>query len=451
VTGYIISNVVAIPLVPFFIQRLGRKTYFAICIGGFTIASFLCGTATTLPSLVLYRVIQGAFGGGLVSTSNIILRDTFPPNRLAASQGFFGVALTLGPALGPSLGGVITDQFSWPWIFDINLIPGAIAIAIVVLYLRDPLPPQRIPFDVIGFAMLALGLGSYQYILDEGERNYWLQDPVIATAAILAVVGITAFVAWEQFGAKHPIMNFRIFRYRNIRLGAPVAIAMGMLIFGPTVVLAQYVQIVLGFTATLAGLFILLRALPVVILTPIVSMLLHKIDSRVMLSLGIVLSASSLSLLFLRMTTGSDFAALAGVMILSGIGQAMLLVPLLYAVFGSLPPQESARASAILSLSVQLGGSTASALLIAVYDLRTYFHSDILRSAINLTNGAATAVLDKPNGLALLDRIVQSQARNAGFADALACLVPVCAIALVSVWLLRSPREASHAVELSAE
>src|SRR5215469_3977450 len=153
ITGYIISNVVAIPLAPYLMTRLGRRQYYAICIGGFTVASFLCGTATSLGALVFFRVIQGAFGGGLIATSQIILRDTFPPEKLGASSGIFALALTVGPALGPTLGGFLTDNFSWPWIFDINLVPGAIALAIVLTMLRNPGEPKPIPFDTIGVAL----------------------------------------------------------------------------------------------------------------------------------------------------------------------------------------------------------------------------------------------------------------------------------------------------------
>lgn len=450
VTGYIISNVITIPLVPFFMHRLGRRNYFAICIAGFTIASFLCGTANSLESIVLYRVVQGAFGGGLVSMSQIVLRETFPPEKFAVSQGLFAIALTVGPAVGPTLGGILTDQYSWPWIFDINLVPGAIAFAIVLMFVRNPLPPQKARFDVVGLGALALGLGSFQYLLDEGERNYWFQDPGIAFAGAMSVVGIAMFIIWELRGAKFPIVNLQVFRHRNVRAGTLAALAVGMVIFGPVVLLAQYVQIVIAFTATLAGLLILLRAIPVIILTPIISSLASKAEPRYILTTGLVISAASFWELSQRMTTGSDFSSLAGLMVVSGIGQSMLLVPTLYSVLGSVPAAESPRVSPFLSLSVQLGGSIASAVLIAFSDTRTFFHSEIFRSAITLSNGAVTNLLAQPPGLALLNHVVQAEAVNAGFADALLSLVAVAALALIPVWLLRPPRTPQH-VDLAAE
>ena len=451
VTGYIISNVITIPLVPFFMHRLGRRGYFALCIAGFTIASFLCGTANSLESIVLYRVIQGAFGGGLVSMSQIILRETFPPEKFATSQGLFAIALTVGPAVGPTLGGFLTDQVSWPWIFDINLVPGAIAFMIVLLFVRNPLPPQKAKFDAVGLGALALGLGAFQYLLDEGERNYWFQDPVILFAGVMSVVGITAFIIWELRGAKFPIVNLHVFKHRNVRVGTITGLAVGVVIFGPVILLAQYVQIVIGFTATLAGLLILLRAIPVILLTPIVTTLVAKRDPRLIITTGLVISAASFFALSQRMTTGSDFPSLAALMVLSGIGQSMLLVPTLYSVLATVPPAESPRVAPFLSLSVQLGGSIASALLIAFSDTRTFFHSEIFRSAITLSNGAVTNLLDQPHGLTLLNRIVQGEAVNAGFADALLSLVAVAALALIPVWLLRRPSAPAQSVDLAAE
>jgi len=330
-------------------------------------------------------------------------------------------------------------------------VPGAIAFMIVLLFVRNPLPPQKAKFDAVGLGALALGLGAFQYLLDEGERNYWFQDPVILFAGVMSVVGITAFIIWELRGAKFPIVNLHVFKHRNVRVGTITGLAVGVVIFGPVILLAQYVQIVIGFTATLAGLLILLRAIPVILLTPIVTTLVAKRDPRLIITTGLVISAASFFALSQRMTTGSDFPSLAALMVLSGIGQSMLLVPTLYSVLATVPPAESPRVAPFLSLSVQLGGSIASALLIAFSDTRTFFHSEIFRSAITLSNGAVTNLLDQPHGLTLLNRIVQGEAVNAGFADALLSLVAVAALALIPVWLLRRPSAPAQSVDLAAE
>jgi DHA2 family multidrug resistance protein len=437
ITGYIISNVIAIPLAPFLLMRLGRRQYFATCIIGFTVASFLCGTASSLGMLVFFRILQGTFGGGLIATSQIILRDTFPRHQLGASSALFAIALTVGPALGPTLGGILTDAYSWQWVFDINLVPGTLAAIIILTSLRNPLAPQRLPFDGVGVALLALGLASFQYVLDEGERHDWFDDGQIVTFAIVAVVGLTAFVFWELFGTRTPIVDLRVFRYRNVRFGIPTALVLGMIIFGPVVILPQYVQGVLGFTATLSGAIILMRALPVMLLTPFVARIATRVDVRVVLTLGFCLSALSFALLNSRMTTGSDFGALTAVLIVSGTGQALLLVPLLVAIIGSVEPKDSPKASSFVSLSVQLGGSVSSTVLVTVFDRRTFFHSDIFRGVATLGNSAVASVLARPFGRIVLSRIIALQATNAGFADTIAVLVPLAFVALVPVWLLR--------------
>jgi DHA2 family multidrug resistance protein len=437
VTGYIISNVIAIPLAPFMLQRLGRRQYFAACIIGFTVASVLCGTATSLTTLVLFRVVQGAFGGGLIATSQIVLRSTFPPNKVGTSAALFAVALTVGPALGPTLGGILTDNLSWQWVFDINLVPGAIAAVIVLTTLRNPTQPQRLPFDSLGLALLAVALGSMQYVLDEGERKDWFGDGGIVFFSFACVVGFIGFASWELYGAKHPVVDLRVFRYGNVRTGTLLAVAMGMVIFGPVVLLPQYVQNILGFTSTGSGLLLLMRALPVIVLTPLVARAATRLDVRALLVTGFGLSALSFWLVAQRMTPVSDFGSFAGVLAFSGMGQAMLLVPLLVAVIGSVKLPDAPKVSSFISLSVQLGGSIASTMLVTVLDRRTYFHSDVYRSALTPANPYLSDPTRHLGTLATLSRLLAKQATNAGFADAVFALIPVAVVAICVAFFLR--------------
>jgi DHA2 family multidrug resistance protein len=446
ITGYIISNVVVIPLVPFFIQRFGRRQYYAACVIGFTVASFMCGTATTLSTLVLYRVIQGAFGGGLIATSQIILRDTFPLEKVGASSALFAIALTFGPALGPTLGGVLTDQFSWPWVFDINVVPGTLAAVIILMMLRNSAPPKRLRLDVLGIALLVTCLGSMQYVLDEGERADWFSDGRIVLFAATFLAGLAGFIVWELRGTAHPIVDLRIFRYRNVRFGTLTALVLGMVIFGPTVILPQYVQDVLGFTATSSGLLVLMRALPVLALTPLVARLATRLDFRLLLAAGFLVSAASFAAIGLHMTPQSDFSTLAGLLAFSGAGQAMLLVPLLVGLLGSVNPADVPKVSSFISLSIQLGGSVASTLLVTVLDRRAYFHSDIYRGALNLANPALQRFAAHPGAMAALVRLLRQQSLNAGFADAIFTLVPLACGAVVLILLLKRGRASVPAV-----
>jgi DHA2 family multidrug resistance protein len=455
ITGYIISNVVAIPLAPFLLQRLGRRQYYSGCIIGFTLASVLCGTAHTLPELVFFRIVQGAFGGGLIATSQIILRDTFPPEKVGSSAALFGIALTFGPALGPTLGGLLTDNLSWQWVFDINLVPGLFSAFIVLSILRNPAPPRRIPLDGLGIALLAVGLGSVQYVLDEGERNDWFDDSRVATFGVTAVIGLTLFVIWELRGAKTPIIDLRVFRYSNVRVGTLSAVLMGMVIFGPTVILPQYVQGVLAFTATLSGVLILLRALPVLVLTPLIGRIVSRVDPRYLIVTGFLMSATAFAALFEHMTTGSDFGSFAWLLVYAGVGQSLLFVPLLVSILGTIAVVDSPKVSSFLSLSFQLGGSVSSTMLVTAFDRRTYFHSDIFRGSARQSSGAVQALQAHHATLAQLSRAIQLQATNAGFADAVAILAPISLVGAALVLLLRPAKRggatAARPVVIAAE
>jgi MFS transporter, DHA2 family, multidrug resistance protein len=440
ITGYIISNVVVIPLAPYLMARLGRRQYYAICIAGFTAASFLCGTAGTLGALIFYRVVQGAFGGGLIATSQVILRDTFPKEQLGTSSGIFALALTVGPALGPTLGGFLTDNFSWQWVFDINIVPGVIALAIILTTLRNPADPKRMPFDSVGVALLAIGLGSVQFVLDEGERYDWFSDGRILFATTTAVLGLAAFVYWELRGTKTPIVDLRIFRYRVVQLGVPCAIMIGVVLFGPIVVLPQYVQEVLGFTTIMSGFLILSRALPVIILTPLIGRFVQKVWPPILLFIGMGLSAVSLAMIASRMTTGSDFGSFQFYLVLSGVGQSMFLVPLLVTMLGSVAPADSPKVSSFIALSVQLGGSIASALLITIFDRRMFYHADVYRGLSTLANPEVQHLFAQGATAAKLQAAVTLQAMNAGFADSIYAIVPVAIVAAVVVLTFRFAR-----------
>nr|MDQ6943522.1 DHA2 family efflux MFS transporter permease subunit [Candidatus Eremiobacteraeota bacterium] len=213
VTGYIISAVIVIPMTPWLQARFGRRQYYSIAIIGFTIASILCGMASSIQQLILFRVIQGLFGGGLVATSQAALRDTFPRHLLGASQAVFALGAIVGPSVGPTVGGWLTDNYSWNWVFFINLVPGIFASIVVLTMMRNPSDPKPIPIDAIGLGLLATGLGSLQYLLDEGQRNDWFSDPVIRLFGFTTVIGIAGFIWWELYGTKRPLVDLRAFKH----------------------------------------------------------------------------------------------------------------------------------------------------------------------------------------------------------------------------------------------
>ena len=322
VTGYIISAVIVIPLTPWLQARFGRKQYYAVAIIGFTIASMLCGIAGSIDQLIFYRIIQGLFGGGLVATGQASLRDTFPRHLLGASQAVFALGAIVGPSVGPTVGGWLTDNFSWNWVFYINLVPGIFAAIVILTMMRNPSDPKPIPVDGIGLGLLAMGLGSLQYILDEGQRNDWFDDPVIRVLAFTTVAGIGAFIGWELWGTKRPIVDLRAFKYRAIAAGSALGFAIGAVLFGATVILPQYVQGILGFTATLSGELIFVRAAFIALLTPFIARVAGagKIDTRILLVTGFTLIGVSQIWLGYITTSQNDFGSLLGPTIMAGVG-----------------------------------------------------------------------------------------------------------------------------------
>lgn len=448
VTGYLAANVIVIPLTPWLQERFGRRQYFLAAIVGFTGVSVLCGLSESMGVLIALRIVQGLFGGGLIATAQSALRDTFPPKQMAVSQGIFVLIIVVGPILAPVLGGIIVDNLSWQWIFFVNAVPGAISAAIVGTMLRNPANPKPSPVDALGIALLAVGIGALQYFLDEGERHDWFASQAIQVAAVLAVCGLLGFVVWELVGTRAPIVDLRIFaRYRSVAVGLILAMGTSASFFGTTLVLPQFVQTILGFTAYQSGILQLFRALPVFLMVPIVAGLAGsgRIDARVLISFGWILTAFSSFALFLSMTSNSSFAHFIVPLLAGGAGSAMLAIPLLIIIQGTSSAADGPKASALITLAFQLGGSIAGAVLVTIIDRRAAFHLDAL--AANVTLGRVP-VPDEPSQAWLLRAFQQvaQQAQSMAFADT-AFIVGAMALVLILLVpvLHRQPKEMAGA------
>jgi DHA2 family multidrug resistance protein len=451
VTGYIISAVIVIPMTPWLQARFGRRQYYAVAIIGFTIASMLCGIAGSIQQLIIFRVIQGLFGGGLVATGQASLRDTFPRHLLGASQAVFALGAIVGPSVGPTVGGWLTDNYSWNWVFFINLIPGIFAATVVLTMMRNPTDPKPIPIDGLGLALLAMGLGSLQYVLDEGQRNDWFSDPVILFFGIASAIGIAAFIGWEIWGAKRPLVDLRVFRYRAIAAGSLLGFAIGAVLFGATVILPQYVQGVLGFTATLSGELIFVRAAFIALLTPLMARFAGagRIDTRILLVGGFMLVGVSQLWLGYLTTSQNDFNSLLGPAIMAGIGLAMLFVPLSIAVLSAIPPEAIPKATAFQALSLQLGGSFSTAALITLLARRSAFHQAVLGQSITLDNPALQLLLQQThNATAAIGntyQLVLQQATVMAYADCQWALGALTFVLLPLVFVLPRRRKGAAA------
>ena len=448
VTAYTIAAIIVIPLTPWLQNRFGRKNYFVASIAGFTLASIVCGAAGSLDILVVARVVQGAFGGGLLATGQAILRDTFPADKLGVSQGIFALGAIMGPALGPPLGGLLVDNLSWNWVFDINVVPGLFAAITLSLMLRDPDAPRAGRIDVVGLALLSAGLGSMQYVLTEGERHYWFSDPTVATVTAIMVAALAAFVYWELHGTDAPVVDLRVLRNRSVAAGSVLALALGAAIFGSTYTLPQFTQGPLGFTPTLSGELFILRAFPIVLVTPLLVRLTgKKVDARVFLFFGFVAIALGSWLQAGITTAEASFWSFAVALIVTGVGAAMLFVPLSIAVLGATTPSEGPKAGAFINLSTQLGGSVAVAGLDVLIDRRWTFHSEVLGAAATPGNPVVQQYLQHGTvgGLA---EAVGGQAVILAYADATLAIALVCVLSAPLIFFMRKAKAPPGPVEV---
>ena len=453
ITGYIIAAVIVIPLTPWLQTRFGRKQYYVTAIAGFTIMSVLCGAATSFGAEVAFRVLQGAFGGGLIATGQAVLRDTFPAKDIGKSQVLVALGAIVGPSIGPTLGGILTDNYSWNWVFYINIVPGVASAVIIALFLRNPAAPRKVPVDGVGLALLALGLGSLQYVLNEGERNDWFGDSTIVAFAFCALFGLVAFVLWELFGARRPIVDLRILSNRTVAAGCLLAMALGFTLFGGIVITPQYNQTILNFTATLSGQSILLRALAILACTPMVLVFLNrfKLDPRVLLTGGFLLVALANALQAFVTTSTADFWTFWFPLVLGGVGFSQLLAPLSVAVLGSVSGPDTPKASSLLSLCQQLGGSISTAFLVTLLARRAAFHQTILAGHATLAAPPVAAIAASPAKMANLYAIIVREANTLAFADAFLALA-ICATCFTPlIFFLRVKRVRSEPAAVAIE
>jgi DHA2 family multidrug resistance protein len=454
-TGFIVANVIVIPLTPWLSRRLGRRRYFALSIVGFTVASVACGLAPSLGLLILARVVQGAFGGGLLAVAQPILIDTFPHDQLGTSQGIFTIGAVFGPALGPALGGVLTDNLDWRWVFFINVPFGVIALVLVMLYLRDPQDAEQLPLDLFGIVLLAVGVGCVQYVLDEGQRNDWFSDPGIVAAAVAGVAGYAGFVVWEVYGTHTPIVKLSVFQNRSVAVGSVIAIVLGVPLFGATLILPQYVSSLLGFTATLSGTLILVRAVPIALVTPIAGLLVQsgKLDPRAMLCMGVAVTGAGTIWQAYTTTSGADFSTFVVPLVVQGIGCGMLFVPLLFSVLGAVKNREDSSAvSAFINLFFQLGGSIAAATLVTLLDQRQALHMDTLSGLETLSRvpvreafGSGRPLQQAAYGLS---QLVSQQSLAFAFADVFLVIGVATLVVLPLIAGLPKPDTAGVTIEV---
>ena len=289
-TSYLVSNAIVLPLSGWLVASLGRKRFFLICITFFTASSFLCGIAPSLGFLLLFRVMQGAFGGGLQPMAQSILGDSFAPEKRGLAFSLYGITTICAPAIGPTLGGWITDNYSWRWIFYINVPVGILALILVYQLVEDPPYIARLraglsSFDFIGFSLLTLGVGALQIVLDKGQEDDWFGSDFITTLVVIAVVGLVSLVVWEWF-QKQPIVDVRLFKSFNVATTNLMFLMLGAALFSSTVLMPQLLQTLMGYTAQKAGMVLSAGALVVLVVLPMVGKLTTRFQARHIIACG---------------------------------------------------------------------------------------------------------------------------------------------------------------------
>jgi DHA2 family multidrug resistance protein len=456
-TSYLVSNAIVLPLSGWLADRFGRKRFFMACLVLFTASSFLCGMAPSLAFLIVARIVQGAGGGGLQPMAQAILADTFPPRQRGLAFALYGITAVTAPTIGPTLGGWLTDNYSWHWIFFINLPVGALTLLLVARLVEDP--PQLLPgtragvrLDYVGIALLVLGIGALQVVLDRGQQDDWLGSSFIATLAIIAALCLLALVVWEWFQV-HPIVDVRLFRSFNF-LGANLMMFMlGVVLFASIVMMPLYLQTLMGYTAETAGLALSVGGVVLMLQMPIVGQLAGRVEARRLISAGWLALALAMGYSALRIDLQMGFAAVAWLRVFQVIGLGLLFVPVTLAAYVGMPPDRSNSVAGLINFMRNIGSSVGTSMVATLTARYAQINQSYLVSATAPDNPtfehqvrALTALLESA-GLGLVDaeqqayarlyRVVEQQAQTLAYIDTYWVLAGAAAVMFALSFVLR--------------
>jgi DHA2 family multidrug resistance protein len=402
-TSYLVSNAIIIPITGWLSSVFGRKRYLLFSLTLFTISSLLCGAAPSLEVLVLARILQGLGGGGLQPLSQAILLESFPPAEHGIAMAVFGMGVVLAPILGPVVGGWITDNWSWRWVFYINLPVGIAAMALVLLFIHDPHYIRRRHFkiDTWGLALLTVGLGSLQIVLDKGQREDWLSSNFIVVFTVIAVAALVAFVIVEM-RSEHPVVNLRAFKDRSFTAGTMIMFAGFFTLFGSFVMIPLYLQNLMGYTAFWAGMVLGPGGVAAFLVMPIAGLLMKKgVNPKYLLAMGLCISAYAMWMMS-GFNLDANFDSIAWPRIVQGCGIGLFFVPLSAATYTNIPREEMGNASGIFNLLRNLGGSFGVAFSMTVLARRAQEHQNFLIERITPYNSAFDELYNQIlNGLQL--------------------------------------------------
>lgn len=453
--GYILASVIVLPMTGWLSQYFGRTRYFLGSIAIFTVASFFCGASHTLNELIFWRIVQGLGGGALISTSQSILFESFPRSEQTLAAAVFGIGMMIGPAIGPTLGGVIVDRYEWPWIFYINLPVGVLAFLMVSAYVKEA--PYRVKpkeIDFVGIALLAVGIGSLQFVLERGEHYDWFDSRMILVLAVVSAVSLVAMVWWE-LRVDEPILNLRVLKDRSLASASAAAVMLGMALYGSIFAVPLLMQGILRFDAETTGWMLFPGAVGSAMAMAVIGRLGNRVDPRIFVFFGALVLAGSM-VMHSHFTADTSKHGFFWPIFLRGAGTGMMFVPLSATAMAGLRGADMPQGAAIFNLTRQIGGSIGIALLtlqlsrytaentaalsahVSVYDFATQQRMAALTAAMRARGAdSATAV---QRAVSLIARSIRGQATMLAYEHIfqVVAIMVLCIIPLV--FLLKRPK-----------
>jgi DHA2 family multidrug resistance protein len=462
-TSYLVANAIILPITGWLANYFGRKRLLMLSITGFTVASFFCGLAPNLTTLIVFRIIQGACGGGLQPLSQAVLLESFRPEDRGKAMGFWGLGIVVAPMLGPVMGGWLTDSYSWRWVFYINIPIGVLSLVMTKFFIFDPPYIRRSSsrVDYWGIGMLAVGVGALQVVLDKGQEKDWFGTNWILMLTVVSVIALVAFVLYELFATRHPVVNLRIFRERTFSTGVFLMTVLGFVLYGSLVLLPIFLQTLLGYPALQAGLALAPRGLGSFVAMPVVGAIMAKYDPRKLLGLGVVIAAFTLfQLSWLSLDAG--YWDVFWPQVVQGVALSLLFVPLTTITMDAIPKEEIGNATSIFNLTRNLGASMGIASVTTLVARREQYHINVLGGHIHPYNPATRMAIEQLRAAFLargadaasatqrayvaLFAMVQRQAAGLAFVEAFWALGVIFLAVLPLILLMRRPQRRSQAV-----
>jgi DHA2 family multidrug resistance protein len=456
-TSYLVSNAIVLPISGWLAGRLGRKRFFMGCLFIFTLSSLLCGLAPSLGALLFFRVLQGAGGGGLQPMAQAILADTFPPHQRGLAFALYGITAVTAPTIGPTLGGWITFNYSWRWIFFINLPVGLITLFLVLRVVEDPpylarIKSAGVKLDYIGIALLAVGIGALQILLDKGQEDDWFGSRFITTLAVTAVVCLVSLVIWEWF-QKAPVVDVRLFKSFNFASANLMMFVLGIMLFSSLVMMPLFLQTLLGYTAQVAGLAISFGGLALLIEQPIIGQLTTKVHARFLIAFGWTCLAIAMFYSTKRIDLQISFTAAMWLRIAQVIGLGFLFVPINLVAYVGVSPEKNNAVAGIVNFMRNMGSSVGTSLVTTLLARRSQFHQHTLvayarpdnpnfQNALSgltahLASGGVGAHEARSQALGRIYQAVQAQAASLAYIDTFMVLAMGAASMILLSFVLR--------------